>query len=479
MSDSQRPKLVPAAPSFEVPDLELEPVPRSIRQPANLPAPAQQQATHGQDLAYTAPNSFEEDSFQTGSLSLDLDAGPRTNATAFGSLLSFEDPDSFELEPTAVPNSSLHGQAEGAAKVTERIDHQGGHAAWPTGRAADVTQLKPDPMEIAILADYGAVPHAVQLTPAYAYRVFTRQRELKRQLVSIAAECERAQFEREATLAELARAVRPAAEKVEQFRRLFAPLIELEQVAGQRGRALSSINQQLSAHSGQFDAELAQVAEQMAAQQQLEQAAMRVYDEREAAAKRAEAKLKRVHIEIRALTRVAEQKLGPAGGEIPEPEASQLSALQQRVEQSKPEVAHALAEFEQAKGALERVRARLEALRQSARLNARKKQALGEQYRKELQVRGQGVSESEGQQRAALADLGRAVLGAAGSIEVTDAWLERVRSVSQRADKLLLRRDMQVRAIDSFDQARVRQGVQLVCTVAGLFLLLILFKLIF
>jgi hypothetical protein len=479
MSDSQRPKPVPAVPSFEVPDLELEPLPRSLRQAAKVPAPAPQQATHGQGRGYTAPNLFEEDSFQTGSLSLDLDAAPRTDAPVFGSSLCFEEPDAFELERSATPNLSLHSEAEVAAQVTERIDHQGGHAAWPTGRAPDITQLKLDPAEIAILADYGDVPHAVQLTPTYAYRVFTRQRELKRQLISIAAECERAQFEREATLAELARAVRPAAEKVEQFRRLFAPLIELEQVAGQRGQALSSINQQLSAHSGQFDAELAQIAQQITAQQELEQDAMRMYDAREAAAKRAEAKLKRVHIEIRAVTQVAEQKLGPTGGEIPDPEASRLGALRQRMEDSKPEVAHTQAELAQAKAALEQVRARLDALRQSERLSTRKKQALGEQYKKELQVRSQGLSESDTAQRAALADLGRAVLGAAGSVEVTDAWLDRVRGVSERADKLLVRREMQVRAIDSYDQPRVRQGVQLACTVLGLFVLLMSFKLIF
>jgi hypothetical protein len=204
-----------------------------------------------------------------------------------------------------------------------------------------------------------------------------------------------------------------------------------------------------------------------------------VYDEREAAAKRAEAKLKRAHIEIRAVTQVAEQKLGPAGGEIPEPEASQLSALRQRVEDAKPELAHTQAEFAQAKTALERARARLDALRQNERLTTRKKQAVAEQYRKELQVRSQGLNESESLQRTALADLGRAVLTAAGTVDVTESWLERVHDVSDRADKLLVRRELQVRAIGSYDQARVRQGVQLVGTVLGLFVLIVLFKLIF
>jgi hypothetical protein len=476
MSDSQRPRRDPGTPTFEVPDLELEPAPRSFRQPAKPLVATSQRAAEGANQG--APNLFDDDSFQTGSLSLDLEPVHGSREAVLGSLLSFEDPASIELG-LAAPNSALRVQANDPPHPTERIEHRGGHTAWPTGRALDGTQLELDPVEIAILADYGDAPQAVQLAPAYAYRVFARQRELKRQLTSIAAECERAQAERETTLAELARATRPSAEKVAQFQRLLAPLIELEAVATQRGQALDSINQQLGAHSGQFDAELARIADQLATQQQLEQAISRTYEAREADAKRAEAKLKRLHIEIRALTRVAETKLGPAGGEIPEPEASSLSALQARVEQITPEVAHAQAELARAKAELDRVHLEIGGLRQSERSITRKKHALREQYRNELQLRGQGLTESESQQRAALADLGRAVLAAAGSVDVTSAWLERVRSVSERADKLLVRREMQVRAIDSFDSTRVRQGVQLAVTALSLFGLLILFKLIF
>ena len=479
MSDSQRPKPALFASNFEVPDLELEPVPRSVRRapPSSPPRPALQAEV---GPGYSAPNLFEEESFEAGSLSLDLDAAPRTNAAIFGSSISFEDPDSFELEPTAPPNAPR--REPGKASPNEAIDRvapEGGHAAWPSGRVPDLAQLKLDPVEIAVLADYGDAPRAVQLTPAYAYRVFVRQRELKRQMVSIAAESERAEAERESTLAELARAVRPRAQQVAQFQRLFAPLVELEQLAQQRGQALSSINQELSAQSAQIDAELAQIAGQIAAHEQLERDAERSYDEHEATAKRADAKLKRVHIEMRAVTQVAEQKLGPTGGPLPAAEAAQLATLQQRADQLAPEVAHAQAEFAQAKAALGQVRAQVDALRQRERVSGRKKPALGAHYHQELELRSRGLSESETQERAALAALGRAVLGAAGLVEVPEAWLVRVRAVSERADALLTRREVQARAIDGYDGPRVRQGVQLACTVLGLLLLLIVFKLIF
>ena len=483
MGDSERPK--PFAPNFEVPDLDLEPVPRSVRRaPAaqsQLAASKTESTTESHGHGYSAPNLFEEEPFTVGSLSLDLDAPAQNNAPLFGSSLSFEDPGGFELEPTAQANESLNAQP---SLATERVDlslhdhTQGARAAWPSGRPLDPTQLQLDPVELVILADYGDVPKAIQLTPGYAYRVFSRQRELKQQLISISAECERAQSEREATLAELARTVRPAAERIQQFRRFFAPLVELEQVASQRGQALSSINEQLNAHSAQLDTEHAQLTAQISAEEKLVHDAERVHDEREAAAKRADAKLKRVHIEMRAVTQVAEQKLGPDGGQIPDAEAAQLALLRQRAEAIKPELSQAQAEFSQAKQALGQVRARLDALQQSARLTARKKQALGEHYQKEVQVRTSGMSESEAQQRAALADLGRAVLAAAGTVEVSTPWLERVRVVSDRADQLIARREMFARAIDSYDHVRVGQGVRLACTAIALIILLIGLKIV-
>lgn len=481
MSNSQRPKGAPALPGFDVPDLhvpdlELDPAPRSFRQAASGIESRQSGAT--KERANAAPASFEDDPFETNTLSLDLDAVPRQNEAMFGSLLSFDDAHSLELEHSTAPTLETERQVDDAPKLAH-LGRPASDLGWPTGRAPDVTQLKLDPSEIAILADYGDVPMAVQLTPAYAYRVFTRQRELKRQLASIAAECEHAHLEREATLAELGRATRPAAEKLAQFQRQFATLVELEQIATERGRALSSINQQLSVQHGQLESELARISEQLSEQHQLEQEAERLYAERDASAQRADAKLKRLHIEIRALTQVAEQKLGPEGGEVPEPEASKISALRERVADNEAEAERASVELERAKVELEGARARTNALRQSERLSARKKQALAEQYRDELRVRSQGLSENEAQQRAALADLGRAVLAASGAVEVTSAWIERVRRANERADQLLVRREMQVRAIDSFDSARVRQGVQLVCTALGLFTLLILFKLIF
>ena len=480
MSESQRPK--PSSSQFEVPDLDLGPAPPSFKQAAPAAAavrPAAQAQPRGPGSNFGTPDLFDdEDSLASGTLSLEVDTGSRSQATAFAGAIAFEQPGDFELDAVVRPALQL-GDAPRSGGAALREQATSTTEAWPSGRAPEPEQLKLDPVEIAILADYGEAPQSAQLTPSYAFRVFTRQRELKRQLLSIAAESARAEFEREATLAELARAVRPAVEQNERFRRLLVPLNELEQVASQRGQALSSVNAQLDARTSELEAGRSHTGRQIEAEQQLEQAALLVHDEREATAKRADAKLKRVHIEMRAVTQVAEQKLGPKGGQIPEAEAAQLEALQQRAAALEPEVARARAEFEQAKHGLGQVRARLEMLHQSERQASRKKRALGEHVQKEVLARSVGMSENEAGQRAALADLGRAVLGSNGVVDVPAAWLERVRSVAGRADKLAIRREMQRRALEAFDRERVTQGVRLVCTAVGLFIVLLALKLIF
>ncbi|MEO7032232.1 MAG: hypothetical protein ABI548_00305 [Polyangiaceae bacterium] len=467
MSESQRPK--PAAPQFEVPDLEVEPMPRSLRQAA----PAAPYKGSGS----SAPDLFDEDPFDAGgSLSLELNQHATPGVVDFGSSIDFGASGGFELEPAGPPIAHDSAPHSEVTRHTGSDSNPQASVVWPSGRAPDAEALTIDPGEVAILADYGVAPHSVHLSPAYAYRVFTRQRELKHQLAALCAARDRAELEREATLAELARTVRPVAQQIDAFRRFLTPLVELEQVASQRGQALSSVNAELGAHSANFDAELTQIEKLIMAQQAVEQEAARVLSEREQLAQRAEAKLKRVHIEIRAVTHVAEQKLGPQGGQVPEPEAGQLIALRQRAETIQPEVTLALAERDQAKLGLGQARGKLDALRQAERTAARKKQALGERYREELQARSAGLSESETQQRAALAEVGRAVLAARGSVPVDGPWLERVRVSSERADRLIFKCETQRRSLDAYDRARVTQGVRLTCTALALLVVLLVLK---
>jgi hypothetical protein len=472
MGESEQ--LKPAMPQLEIPDLELDVQP--VRRPARpIPAAAAPSLSTSAARERGVPSFFDDDALMAGSPTIELaDDGEQYRAAHLGA--DFDALGESELMGNAHCDLNIRSGAvpHSAGPASSVTGAQSNH--WPTGHAPARDQLAIDALELRLLANYGEPPKNAYSTPAYAFRVFARQRELKATLGQLEAERARADAERESVLAELARTVRPDTVRSEPFQRLVAPLVELEQVASARGHALTSVNAELAAQAKALDTELATINEQLVGEQARERDARRRYDDCEAAAKRAEAKLKRVHIEIRAVTEVAKQKLAPHAGSLAETEAGELAALKQRADAAQPEVEQTKADLQRAKVVLDQASALVGTARQSERLVGRKKRALVAHYQHELDLRGRGLSESQEQERAALADLGRAVLAAGGSVPVPEAWLERVRSASQRADGLLLRSEMQRRALDAYDRAQVLQGVRLTLTALALVVFLIVLK---
>ncbi len=471
MGDSQQPK--PAASLPEVPDLELEP--RSFRAPA-APARASAPSPNAKPSSIAAPNLFDDDAFMSNASGLELGLGSATAEPKF-SEAGFDALGGLEL----VGNDQPRLDVDDGAPHSTRTAHTTASpeaSAWPTGHAPDRARLGVDPAELSLLAGYGEPPTNPLLTPAYAYRVFLRQRELKAQLLPLDRELSNAERERENALVELARVARPEAERVEQLKRLLAPLLELERVAASRTQALSAASSELSQQTGTLDVELESLTNQLELATAGERDAQRAYDAEHEIFRRAEAKLKRVHIEIRAVTQIAEQKLGPSGGQVPEPEASQLAGLRERATATEPEVQAARASLETARNALDRATQQVQALRQSERLAGRKKQALVSHYQHELDLRGRSLNDNAEQERRALAELGRAVLALRGGVPVPPELVAQVRRASEHADALTLRAELHLRALDSYDRARAAQGVRLACTVLGIFVVLIALKIL-
>lgn len=438
MGDSPQPK--PTVPQLEVPDLELEPVPRSIRAPVA-------RATEASPVASAAVSAgvFDDDDFMGNSVGLELALGGAS-----------------EGDTPSAPGPSTIATAEASN--------------WPTGRVAERTRLMLDPAELSLLARYGEPPTNALLTPAYAYRVFTRQRELKAELLPLERELRHADLARDHALAELARAVRPEAERVEQLKRLLGPLHEIEQIAASRGQALNAANAELTQQSNAIEGELGSIAEQLELALAAERDAQRAYDGESEIFRRAEAKLKRVQIEIRGVTQRAEQKLGPASGPVPEPEAAQLAELRARGAAIEPEIRALRESLATAKTALDRASARVAELRQHERLAGRKKQALVTHYQRELDVRGRSLHENAEEERAALANLARAILAMRGAISVPEALIAQVRATSEHADALALRAERHFRALEAYDHARVKQGVRLACIALASLAALVLLK---
>jgi hypothetical protein len=191
-----------------------------------------------------------------------------------------------------------------------------GSGRYPSGRPVAVASDKgfADATEAAILADYGESPTRLWQAPLYAYRVRTRQAELRRQLSERRADLARArQVEEDAKLAFAERA-RPIAEAAGAFKQALHPIATHERLMLERDGALSA---EMDAHKGRLSVIdervqglLAELEAAKADEHELEQRLA----EAEAVRQRAETKLKRAEIEVRNAAKLAEAALAAQRG---------------------------------------------------------------------------------------------------------------------------------------------------------------------
>lgn len=425
----------PLAPAFEIPDLELE-----------APAPSKRPAPVSSRQAPAAP--------QLPQISLD----------------GLDGDDDFDL----IQSGSSVGLSLGHDPLTPERHVE--TIEWPRGRTPGSDQLSIDAREVALVADYGAAPVNMVLTPLYAFRVFSRRKPLQRAVAEHHTALANAELERDQQLMQLAMQLRPVLEAHDAFKRALGPVREVERLAGERSAALSQADSGFRDQMAKFDAELAGLRES-------ESRARAVATEREATKnacegelRRVEAKHQRVQIEMRGVMDLARQKLGPSGGELPPDLAAKLAELQGREAAIAPDLAQAKAKHDAATTALRDAEAETQRTLAQIRQIDRQKASAGNTLGKQLHERAAGVSEAEKQLRDALAEVARAVLGARGAVPVADATLSELlkhdKLVSERATRL----ETHVRALDSYDRERVKQGVIIVLSLLGVVLLSILLK---
>jgi hypothetical protein len=156
-----------------------------------------------------------------------------------------------------------------------------------------------DALEATVLADYGESPTRLWQAPIYAYRVRTRQAELRRQLAERRADLARArQVEEDAKLAFAERA-RPIAEKAPEFKQALEPIAAHERLMLDRDGALSA---EMDAHKGRLsviDERVVGLHAELVIAKAEEHEIERSLAEAEAVRQRAETRLKRAEIEVR------------------------------------------------------------------------------------------------------------------------------------------------------------------------------------
>lgn len=427
----------PLAPAFEIPDLELE-----------APAPSKR--------APAAPVSARQ--------------GPSSGATPQLPLISLDGDDDFDLIQNG-SNVDLAVASDPLASPRQLDTFE-----WPRGRTSPADQLRVDPREVALLADYGPPPQNAVLAPLYAFRVFSRRKPLKAALAEQHTALTAAELERDTLLMRLAAELRPALEANESFKRALDPVREIERLAGERGAALSQADSGYREQMAKFDGELNQLreAEARAKTHSLEREASKTAAESEL--RRVEAKHQRVQIEMRGVMDLARQALGPAGGDMSPEHTAKLAELQGRAAALEPDLNQAKAKHASAVSALREAEAEAQRVLSQIHKLDRQKAGAGAALGKQLHERAAGVNEAEKQLRDALAEVARAVLGARGALPVADTTLAALREHDKQVEARATRLEMHVRALDSYDRDRARQGVVVVLSVLGVVLLSILLK---
>lgn len=437
---------------FEIPDLDLPPPnPRASQSSLKAVAPSDSGRSPVSG-SVRAGSSVVGDPSGTANLAgaeLDLELeGPISRAPIPGRVereLPLTD-DGFELDSVRAP------PLQGLVVAPE------GRANWPSGETPSREQLMLDPVEIRVLADYGAPPTFGPLQALYAIRVTRRKQALKMQLRRVERELAAVETARDARLAALAERLLPELSQSEAFRRVLSPLSELDTLANERGRALSTANAEQSAELGRLDAELAAIQGELAAERAAKTELAQALEAREIAFHRVEARQKRCFIEIRGIEQQAAQRLGPEGGEMPPDLFALLKPLKAQAEALRPELEQSRAAFDASRAEDETRARKVRELEKRASEVERKKSQLGERFRRQLDVRQEGVGEAKAQRQKLLADVGRAVLASRGGVSVDEPTLENLRQAETSVLELVKKSELCVHALDACDNAKVKSG---------------------
>ena len=343
-------------------------------------------------------------------------------------------------------------------------------AQTPGAAAAGPGTLSADDYEVKALAQYGPVPEPIWAAPKYAWRVYQRRQELRKQLVQQESFHEQAQ---KAVREKLAAEVDAIAERhdSDELSMILAPIDDAEQMFGQR-RA------QIDAAAGQFAAQFADIDKQLAAEQEVrkqrvrdrEMAQIQVEDAVQKHA-RVTGEVKRLEAMIAAAHEQAQKAAGGADFAPPE-HARKIAAL----EAQKGKVATQLEAREralaEAKTALRERAAELRAVDDRVRaIHARTNQT-EEQAGEARQLAIEGMKQAHQRRLQAYETaLERICIERPDLVdEATQARIDQLKKDLAEVDVDLERHRL---AIDAYDKPTFQKGVGLVAAAAVLLLVLL------
>jgi hypothetical protein len=198
------------------------------------------------------------------------------------------------------PVSGAHPRVGGVAPAAPV------RASYPpraSGRpmAAATAPIDDDEGEAQALAAYGEPPKLWLVAPMYAYRVYQRQRELKKALASRREEAEQAKTTVEDALVATAERVRPRAATADAYRAHVSDVAVAQELLRSRDGALAKEQDAHAARLAEIDQRITKLEQELAAAQADERKVATEVAAAEAALGRAESKMKRAEAEIKQL----------------------------------------------------------------------------------------------------------------------------------------------------------------------------------
>jgi hypothetical protein len=423
---------------------------------------AARRAPGSPDPSYFGSGNFDADDFDDGP-SVPLVAHDDTQAShgagAAGSTDLADDVDDFQKGSTGFAPAP---QLSPAARRRQ----------WPTGVSPDADGIRIDAIEIALEADYGDKPTGLVSAPAYAFRVTRRKRVLEAKREELRASLVDAEYERDSLVATMVRDLRGKILLTEQGERLFEPVVAIEKTALERRSALAGTSAEYDRRAKELDDQ--RVAIEGASTQQRGVAEQRraALSEQRMNFDRADAKMKRLFIEVRAIVEAAEKNPET----MTSAQGKRLAALEAEIAQQRPELDALTRAVEAAQAAVTASEGDARQVRRMAREMERTRQALDQEFQKEIGARTQGVSQVDRQRLQAIVAVGCAVLASRGKmVEVADDTLDAI----SRAEKVVLDRTTSLektrRAVSSYDKDAFKQGVAVAAGAVAAVLALILF----
>lgn len=338
----------------------------------------------------------------------------------------------------------------------------------PRGNVPNPDAIEIDPVDVRVLADYGAEPKAIFETIPYAIRVVKRQRELKRSLEGIRAAVKDAEARRDERLVELGTLLRPVITGSSEYASFAKNIGDAEKVVQERESALAQTNAQFREKAAAIDAEIAGLGPE---QQKLEadvDAKKKAFEEADRLRQKHEARRKRVEIDVRA----AQAKLAAvetSAADRAQAQALIASANQERETRAAEEkisvqaAQRAESELATARGLLDRLEQRIEGLRQ-------KRRALEQEYSRAGAARSEGVAEAGKEMRSVLLEIGRKTWKGGPDAPGADLRRKGVTDAMAHLRKLQIDMEKHVRALAAADKPSVTKGLAILGGAIVLFL---------